>query len=96
MLRLFLWNKYIISLLITYFTDSEYSHIGMIVRDPDFTEKPLKGIYLWQSSYEGTPKTPGFHTSSASRGSNLSGSFFMIALPFVLLGFQKLSSPEMT
>ena len=44
-----------ISSLIKYFTSSQYNHIGMIVRDPDFTENPLKGIYIWQSSFEPTP-----------------------------------------
>lgn len=43
----------IFSYLIKYFTKSDWSHIGMIVRDPEFTEKPLeKGLYLWESSFD--------------------------------------------
>ena len=40
--------------MIRYGTHSEYVHIGIIVKDPNFTKKNLKGIYLWESSYEGT------------------------------------------
>ena len=38
-----------------YFTKSKYSHIGMIVKDPEFTDPPLKGIYLLESSSETFP-----------------------------------------
>jgi len=43
--------------LIKYGSQSDFSHIGMIVVDPDFTylEKPLKGVYVWQS---GTAQIP--------------------------------------
>ena len=41
--------------MIKYGTHSDYVHIGMIVKDPDFLDTPLKGLYLWESSYEGTP-----------------------------------------
>lgn len=41
--------------MIRYGTHSDYVHVGMIVKDPTFLEKPLKGIYLWESGYEGTP-----------------------------------------
>ena len=34
------------------FTGSNYSHVGMILKDPNFTEKPLVGIYFWESSWE--------------------------------------------
>lgn len=41
------------SWLIKYFTKSSWSHIGMIVKDPEFTEKELPaGLYLWESSLE--------------------------------------------
>jgi hypothetical protein len=43
------------SWLIRYFTDSDYTHIGMIVVDPDFTDPPLKGIYLWESGFNNHP-----------------------------------------
>lgn len=39
--------------LIEIFTNSPYSHIGMILKDPTWIKPELKGIYLWQSSYEG-------------------------------------------
>ena len=43
--------------LIKYGSQSDFSHIGMIVVDPDFTylDKPLKGVYVWQS---GTAQIP--------------------------------------
>tara|TARA_Y100000590_G_scaffold294719_1_gene332110 strand:+ start:303 stop:932 length:630 start_codon:yes stop_codon:yes gene_type:complete len=41
--------------MIRYGTHSDYVHIGMIVKDPQFTEKPLSGTFFWESSYEGTP-----------------------------------------
>ena len=44
-----------ISKLIKYFTESKYTHIGMIVCDPDFTYPPLKGIYIWESGFENIP-----------------------------------------
>ena len=44
------------SWMIKYFTHSDWSHIGMIVKDPsDFTshDPPLpKGLYLWESSLD--------------------------------------------
>ena len=44
-----------ISLLIKYFTKSEITHIAMVIKDPDFIDPPLKGYYVWESNYEGTP-----------------------------------------
>lgn len=43
--------------LIKYGSQSDFSHIGMVVVDPDFTylDKPLKGVYVWQS---GTAQIP--------------------------------------
>jgi hypothetical protein len=41
--------------MIRYATHSEYVHIGMVVKDPNYLEKPLKGTFLWESGYEGTP-----------------------------------------
>ena len=41
--------------LIKYGTHSNYTHVGFIVRDPNFIDNPLKGIYIWESSWEGTP-----------------------------------------
>jgi hypothetical protein len=36
--------------LISYFTESNYSHCGVIVKDPDFGPEPLKGLYLLEST----------------------------------------------
>ena len=41
--------------LIEVFTKSPYSHVGMILRDPIWISSEMKGLYLWESSYEGTP-----------------------------------------
>jgi len=44
-----------ISKIIRWGTHSNFTHIGMILRDPVFTDiPPLKGLYVWESSYEGT------------------------------------------
>jgi len=34
---------------------SDFSHIGMIVKDPDFTDPPLKGTYIWMSGSSNVP-----------------------------------------
>ena len=36
--------------LISYFTASNYSHCGVIIKDPDFTPEPLKGLYIIEST----------------------------------------------
>lgn len=43
--------------LIKYGSQSDFSHIAMVVVNPDFTylDKPLKGVYVWQS---GTSQIP--------------------------------------
>jgi hypothetical protein len=45
----------IFSYLIQKITYSKYSHIGMILKDPDFLEEPLQGYYVWQSDWTGHP-----------------------------------------
>lgn len=40
---------------IQYFTDSVYSHTAIVLKDPTFIHPSLKGIYMWESSWEGTP-----------------------------------------
>ena len=51
-----IWNPIsIFSRLIEYFTNSSYSHVGIILKDPTWIDQDLKGIYVWESSYEGTP-----------------------------------------
>jgi len=46
------WLKYFSS-LIEYSTHSNYSHIGMIIKDPSFISPSLKGTYVWESGWEG-------------------------------------------
>ena len=41
----------LMSYLIKYFTRSNYTHIGMILKDPTFINPTLKGHYLWESSW---------------------------------------------
>lgn len=41
--------------LIKYFTKSNYSHISMVLKDPSFIHPTLKGYYVWESGWEGTP-----------------------------------------
>ena len=41
--------------LIKYGTHSDYTHIAMVIKDPDFIEPNLKGLYVWESGFEGTP-----------------------------------------
>jgi len=38
--------------LISYFTESEFIHIGMILKDPYFINSELNGLYLWESSWQ--------------------------------------------
>ena len=44
-----------ISYLIKYFTGSEITHVGIILKDPDFIDPKLKGYYVWESGWEGEP-----------------------------------------
>ena len=39
---------------IKFFTKSKFTHIGMVLKDPDFLNVKLKGIFIWESSYNGT------------------------------------------
>jgi len=45
------------SYLIKFFTKSEITHVGVILKDPDFIDPiyPLKGYYVWESGWEGEP-----------------------------------------
>ena len=45
----------IISSMIRIGTQSNYTHIGMIIKDPSFIEPHLKGLYVWESGWEGEP-----------------------------------------
>lgn len=41
--------------LIKYFTNSQWSHIAMVLKNPSFLDKQLNGVYIWESSWEGKP-----------------------------------------
>ena len=43
------------SKLIEYFTESNYSHVSIILKDPTFIHPSLKGYYVWQSSWTDIP-----------------------------------------
>lgn len=43
------------SSLIRFGTHSDYTHVGVIIKDPTFINPVLKGLYVWESGYEGTP-----------------------------------------
>ena len=36
-------------------TDSKFSHVAIVVRDPTFTNPPMKGLYVLESSFETFP-----------------------------------------
>ena len=41
--------------LIRYFSGGPYTHISMVLKDPDFIHPSLKGYYVWESGWDGTP-----------------------------------------
>lgn len=43
------------SWLIKFVTKSDFSHVGMIVKDPKFTDIPLEGIFVWTSGISNVP-----------------------------------------
>jgi hypothetical protein len=43
------------SSFIKFFTQSEHSHCGIVLKDPTFINSSMKGYYLWESSFEGIP-----------------------------------------
>jgi hypothetical protein len=43
------------SWFIKFMTKSDFSHVGMIVVDPVFTDIPFKGIYVWTSGISDVP-----------------------------------------
>ncbi len=42
----------VVDWLISWFTNSAYNHVGMVVRDPPFAPA---GLYVWESGWEGQP-----------------------------------------
>jgi len=45
----------IFSWFIKFMTKSDFSHVGMIVVDPNFTDIPLKGTFVWTSGISNVP-----------------------------------------
>ena len=43
------------SYLIKKFTHSEFTHVAMVLKDPEFIHPSLKGYYLWESGEENYP-----------------------------------------
>jgi hypothetical protein len=41
--------------MIEYFTNSSFSHVENIIKDPTFTTPPLKGLYILESGIEEHP-----------------------------------------
>ena len=48
------WLSYLSS-FVKYTTSSFVTHVGIILKDPTFLNKALKGTYVWESGWEGTP-----------------------------------------
>ena len=46
-----------LSSLIKWGTHSNYTHVAMVLKDPSFIHPCLKGTFVWESSWEGTPDT---------------------------------------
>ena len=45
----------IFSWFIKFATKSDFSHVAMVVKDPDFTDPPMKGTYVWMSGTSNAP-----------------------------------------
>ena len=45
----------LLSWFIKFMTKSDFSHVGMIVVDPEFTNTPLKGTFVWTSGISDIP-----------------------------------------
>ena len=48
-------GNYFLSHIIEYFTNSNYSHVGVILKNPNLGDAKFKGIYLLESGFENTP-----------------------------------------
>ena len=44
-----------LSKLIKWGTHSNYTHVAMVLKDPCFIHPTLKGLYVWESGWEGKP-----------------------------------------
>lgn len=45
-------HKYLFSKMVEWWTQSKFSHIGIVLRDPTYINPELKGLYLWESGAE--------------------------------------------
>lgn len=45
----------LISDMIQWGTDSKFTHSAMVLKDPTFIHPTLKGLYVWESGWEGKP-----------------------------------------
>ena len=54
-LLLFCNNDSWFTQLIRYGSHSDYTHVAMILKDPEFIHPSLKGTFVWESSWEGKP-----------------------------------------
>lgn len=48
-------GNYFFSHIVEYFTKSIYSHVGVILKNPNLGDATFKGIYLLESGFENTP-----------------------------------------
>lgn len=48
-------GNYFLSHIVEYFTNSIYSHVGVILKNPNLGDATFKGIYLLESEREDTP-----------------------------------------
>ena len=49
---LFSDKKFWFSRMVEYFTGSQWSHVGIVLKDPTYIRSDLTGIYLWESGIE--------------------------------------------
>jgi hypothetical protein len=54
-------NWGLLSWLIKFATKSDFSHVGMVVKDPDFTKVAMKGTYIWMSGTTNIPDSEDNH-----------------------------------
>ena len=48
-------GNYFLSYIVEYFTKSIYSHVGVVLKNPNLGDAKFKGIYLLESGFENTP-----------------------------------------
>lgn len=48
-------GNYFLSYIVEYFTNSIYSHVGVVLKNPNLGDAKFKGIYLLESGFENTP-----------------------------------------